>query len=589
MSKGPSGSTTTTTVNPTAQAQLPYMEDLWGQAQSLYQNNPLQYYPGQTLAPYMPPNPYLTTGYEQLYQQGQNTQSGLLPGANAAWGSAVSGGMGGQNSPAYPYYDQYASGSGYLPQSYQQAAAQAQQGAAQYAGNVGAYADPLAGLAYQAGANNNFGLNSLMNTASGAYLNSNPYIDQAIQAAQDPVTRNYQTAIAPTTDALFSGSGRYGSGAMAGAVNTGQQNLVRGLGDISTNMMNANYARERQLMDQAASQYGQLYNAGLGLGMQGLSNAAAVQGQAGNQYWQGQQAALNALNQYGTNQRYGISGLEAAYNTQNDAVMRALQMYPQLATAQNIGAQTGIAAGTGVEALNQQFAAYQQKQLEDQMARFYGEQNAPYDTLAKFSSFLGNPVGGSNTQSQPYFSNPIAGALSGAMGLTGIGRNLGLLGGASAPLAGAGAPFLLPGMAGASIPGVAGGASSIAGALGMAAPAAWIICTELTRQGRLPRKWWAAGTRTFAAYPEIAKRGYYVWAIPSVRHLRRHPHSLYSRLLAKVFSWRAEDIAARRGVEGARKLWRGRAVTAALVIPCLVLGAVCREQDWQSVYNEEAA
>jgi hypothetical protein len=56
-----------------------------------------------------------------------------------------------------------------------------------------------------------------------------------------------------------------------------------------------------------------------------------------------------------------------------------------------------------------------------------------------------------------------------------------------------------------------------------------------------------------------------------------------------TFNWRAEDLAARAGVKGARKLWRGRAVTAAMVVPCLVLGALAREQDWQSVYRKKVS
>jgi hypothetical protein len=72
-----------------------------------------------------------------------------------------------------------------------------------------------------------------------------------------------------------------------------------------------------------------------------------------------------------------------------------------------------------------------------------------------------------------------------------------------------------------------------------------------------------------------------------VFHLRQHPNSLYSRFLGRVFGWRAEDLAARVGVVGARKLWRGRAVTAALWLPCLALGALVPAQDWQSVYREQ--
>jgi hypothetical protein len=109
------------------------------------------------------------------------------------------------------------------------------------------------------------------------------------------------------------------------------------------------------------------------------------------------------------------------------------------------------------------------------------------------------------------------------------------------------------------------------------------------RQEKLPRKHWAAGLPVFDRYPAIAKRGYYVWAIPSVKHLRQQPDSRYSRFLGVVFRWRAEDIAARRGVKGARRLWRGRAVTAALALPCLALGVLAGEQDWRQVYKETAA
>jgi hypothetical protein len=108
------------------------------------------------------------------------------------------------------------------------------------------------------------------------------------------------------------------------------------------------------------------------------------------------------------------------------------------------------------------------------------------------------------------------------------------------------------------------------------------------RQGKMPTKHWAIGVRVFDAYPEIGKRGYYVWAIPSVRHLRRKPDSFYSKLLGTVFRWRAENIAASAGLKGARRLWRGRAVTVVLAPVCLILGLLCGPQDWSAVYREEA-
>jgi hypothetical protein len=47
-------------------------------------------------------------------------------------------------------------------------------------------------------------------------------------------------------------------------------------------------------------------------------------------------------------------------------------------------------------------------------------------------------------------------------------------------------------------------------------------------------------------------------------------------MIATVFCWRAEDLAARNGVKGARRLIRGRLVTAAMVLPCLACGIIAR-------------
>ena len=121
---------------------------------------------------------------------------------------------------------------------------------------------------------------------------------------------------------------------------------------------------------------------------------------------------------------------------------------------------------------------------------------------------------------------------------------------------------------------------------------AWVICTELARQRKMPMKWYIAGGPVFVQYPEIVKRGYYLWAIPSVRHLRANPNSPYSQFLMRIFLWRAENIAASRGVKGARKLIRGAVVTAILYPLCFCLGAVLmllgKNQDWMQLYGAKS-
>lgn len=131
--------------------------------------------------------------------------------------------------------------------------------------------------------------------------------------------------------------------------------------------------------------------------------------------------------------------------------------------------------------------------------------------------------------------------------------------------------------------GKSGGGSDILGTIvdvGLAF-IGWIICTELVRQGKMPRKWWVKGAKVFAAYPEFVKQGYYLWAIPCVHHLRARPDSLFSRFLCMVFNARARSVAEKPTAQGI-------AVTVILWPICYVLGAILwmlnKRPDWSSVY-----
>lgn len=105
----------------------------------------------------------------------------------------------------------------------------------------------------------------------------------------------------------------------------------------------------------------------------------------------------------------------------------------------------------------------------------------------------------------------------------------------------------------------------------VASAAGWIICTELHRQGRMPSRRYYGAAPAFLAYPERGKRGYYVWAIPSVRHLRAYPQSAYSRLMEVVFNCRSQYICDRK---------RRRRGTVAGAIAAHGLYAMCWAISW---------
>ena len=117
------------------------------------------------------------------------------------------------------------------------------------------------------------------------------------------------------------------------------------------------------------------------------------------------------------------------------------------------------------------------------------------------------------------------------------------------------------------------------------AAAAWIVCTELHRQGRMASRTYYAAASSFLAYPERGKRGYYVWAIPSTRHLRAHPQSWYSRLLERTFNCRANYIVAKK--RRRQTTLAGAMVTHGLYAFCWTLSWFVPESfaRWQHLYE----
>ncbi|MEB2554044.1 tail fiber domain-containing protein [Burkholderia cenocepacia] len=214
--------------------------------------------------------------------------------------------------------------------------------------------------------NSNPGNSAFSQFANGSMMN-NPYMSQALGAANDAITRSYQTATAPQTTSAFEGSGRYGSGAYNQAVSQNQQDLATQLGNVDSSMLNNMY----------------------------------------------QQNMGNMLQ--------GAAGLSSNYNTAAQQQLGGLSMSPNIVNSIN-GAATNLYNMGG----NQQ--ALQQSQI-----------NAPWQLLNNYSGIINSlPSGlGSQTSTQPYYTNSLAGGMGGALsgaalgsaimpGLgTGIGAGLG--------------------------------------------------------------------------------------------------------------------------------------------------------------------
>lgn len=91
----------------------------------------------------------------------------------------------------------------------------------------------------------------LTNTISGNYLNSNPYLQGAINTAIQPITNAFSSQVMPGIDSNFSDAGRYGSGLQGQAYNDANAQLGQQIGNVSTQMAYQNYGDERQRQMQA--------------------------------------------------------------------------------------------------------------------------------------------------------------------------------------------------------------------------------------------------------------------------------------------------------------------------------------------------
>jgi hypothetical protein len=159
------------------------------------------------------------------------------------------------------------------------------------------------------------GRQQFTDTAQGSYLNANPYLDTAIDAASRGVTRNYNDVVQPGISGGFSKAGRLGSGLHLRAQEGAQEQLARALGDISGSMSFQNYAQERDRMQQASAAAPQIAAADyqdadrlqqVG-GMREQLAGANLQDQI-NRFMHEQQAPRDALQQYASQVAGGTYG-----------------------------------------------------------------------------------------------------------------------------------------------------------------------------------------------------------------------------------------------------------------------------------------
>lgn len=323
-----------TTTNPWKEAQ-PFILQGMQEAQNLYNQGPAAFFPGQT---YVSPS---SATLQALQSAEQRAMAGnpLLQQAQGAVGNLM--------NATNPYAAQIA------------------------ALGANPSVDPSADFyrsIMESGASPEEAMALSRRTASGEYLNGNPYLEGALSRANRLATESYQEGLRGL-QSQASAAGRYGSGAMGQQVSKGQDVFARALTEQNQQAYMQNYANERQAQEAAIARLG-------GYEQQGIQNRFAAAG------------GLSAGAQQGIANQMAALGYAGQMSGQDlNRQMQAAQLAPQLAEQDYLDMQKLLMVGQARE-------GYDAAALQDQMARYNYEQNADWLNLARYQSAInGSPMG----------------------------------------------------------------------------------------------------------------------------------------------------------------------------------------------------
>lgn len=85
-----------------------------------------------------------------------------------------------------------------------------------------------------------------------------------------------------------------------------------------------------------------------------------------------------------------------------------------------------------------------------------------------------------------------------------------------------------------------------------------IICTYLNAIGIIPDRYYVITAREFKKYPISAQRGYLMLAKYLLKHLKRRPTSVFSKIIVYLFVTRTMQMCAEQQVRNVKSSWQGK-------------------------------
>lgn len=388
--------------------QIPFIMQLFNEADRLYQQGPPQYPGFSTVAQ---PNQTLQQSQQGIGdfvagQQGTNQDA-----INAAAGAATqNNSVSGAAQPLVPNLQQgimelLNSGGNPLAQLGQNTAGGAAgainaatggvQGPQQGAGGA-AGPDPrfnLPGAPQLSGSGINIAP-TLQANLSGSGLN--PFIEDTIGAATRSLTNNFQRNVIPSIGDNAAGAGQFGGTRHGIAQGIAAGDYQQSVGDVTAQLFAQGFDRNIQAQQQALQQVGQTQAQQGAFGLQGANLAEQIRNNVLGQALQGANLSQQALQggiglgQSGVSQGTAQAGnlLQGGESLGQNQFFNALGLIPALQGNQL--AQFGALNQSG---LQQQ--GFDQAALDDQVNRFFYEQYAPFNLLSQFQNFIGGSFGSS--------------------------------------------------------------------------------------------------------------------------------------------------------------------------------------------------
>lgn len=278
--------------------QKPYLQQGFSEAQRIYESGPAPYYPGQTYTDMSDPT-----------KAGLAMQTAKAGGGNPLIDSAVGGAQdiigGDTGNPWADILD---------------------------AGSAG-----------------------MKDTASGKFLNNNPWLDQTYNTAAGKVTQNFNEDILPALNASLGGSGNAGSTTHELMLGKAGGELTDSLSQMASSIYGGDYANERDRMTNAQSG---LTSAGAGLFGTDMSSKLSALGlapglrdaefgdasklrEAGGAYEdQASKALEDDINRFNYNQGADMSSLQ-------DFMSLISGNYGSTSTSRSKSGGSGMATGAG--------------------------------------------------------------------------------------------------------------------------------------------------------------------------------------------------------------------------------------------------